>query len=195
MKAEQNIFSSQRLSFTKEANFSQGQHLPIFQDWAWLIQTGVVKTYTWNEQGNTIILGYWGKGELVGQPLSVVSPYQVECCTPVAAQRVPATLWSNWGQCLSHHCQQSEELLLITRCEPLQERLHLFLLWLARKFGQPVKEGWKIGFKLTHQELADAIGSSRVTVTRLLSTLEQQGLIDRFHRHCIVVKELDLFQE
>ncbi|MDR9403363.1 MAG: Crp/Fnr family transcriptional regulator [Halothece sp. Uz-M2-17] len=189
MSAEQNPFPTQPLSFTKEARFSQGQHLPICQNWAWLIETGVVKTYTWNEQGNTIILGYWGKGELVGQALSVVSPYQVECCTPVKAQQVPATLWSSWGECLSQRCQQSEELLFIHRCDPLQERLRLFLVWLAHKFGQPVKEGWKICFKLTHQELADAIGSSRVTVTRLLRTLEQQGIIKRFGRNCIVVKE------
>jgi len=59
----------------------------------------------------------------------------------------------------------------------------------TRKFGQPVKEGWKIGFKLPHQELADAIGSSRVTVTRLLRRLEQQGVIERFGRNSIVVKE------
>jgi len=59
----------------------------------------------------------------------------------------------------------------------------------TRKFGQPVKEGWKIGFKLPHQELADAIGSFRVTVTRLLRRLEQQGVIERFGRNSIVVKE------
>jgi len=189
MSAEQNPFPTKPLSFTKEARFTQGQHLPIWQNWAWLIETGIVKTYTRNDQGNTIILGYWGKGELVGQPLSVISPYQVECCTPVEAQQVPATLWSSWGECLSQRCQQGEELLFIHRCEPLQERLRLFLVWLARKFGQPVKEGWQISFKLTHQELAEAIGSSRVTVTRLLKRLEQKDIIKRFGRHCIVVKE------
>lgn len=97
MKPESNLFPSETLNFTKGASFSVGQHLPILKNWAWLIETGVVKTYTWGDRGNAITLGYWGKGDLVGQPLSRVSPYQMQCCTPVKAQQVPATLWSGWG--------------------------------------------------------------------------------------------------
>jgi len=205
MKPKQNTLDSEGLSFTKEARFITGQHLPkslsdsnatrqlpphSASKWAWLIETGVVKTYTWNEEGNQIILGYWGMGDLIGQPLSMVSPYEMQCCTPVKVQRIPPALWCSWGQCLSHHCQQGEELLLINRCEPICKRLHLFLIWLANKFGHPMEHGWQIGFRLTHQELADAIGSSRVTVTRLLSQLEQQGAILRLDRSSIVVKTL-----
>jgi len=186
MKPESNLFPSETLNFTKGASFSVGQHLPILKNWAWLIETGVVKTYTWGDRGNAITLGYWGKGDLVGQPLSRVSPYKMQCCTPVKAQQVPATLWSGWGKCLCQHCQESEELLLITRCEPLRERLRLFLTWLAHKFGQPVEKGLQITFRLTHQEIADAIGSSRVSVTRLLRTLEHQGAIARFGSKIVV---------
>lgn len=192
MKPKSNFLRSQSLSFTKEGNFTVGQHLPILQNWAWLIESGVVKTYTLDEKGNPIILGYWGKGELVGQPLSRVSPYQMQCCTPVKAQQVPSTLWSSWGQCLCYHCQQSEELLLITRCEPLRERLRLFLIWLAQRFGQPVEKGLQISFRLTHQEIADAIGSSRVTITRLLSNLEHQGAIARLESRIVVTEATDL---
>jgi CRP-like cAMP-binding protein len=86
MKPKQNILDSEGLSFTKEARFLTGQHLPkslsdsnatrqfiphSASKWAWLIETGVVKTYTWNEEGNQIILGYWGMGDLIGQPLSI----------------------------------------------------------------------------------------------------------------------------
>jgi CRP-like cAMP-binding protein len=72
----------------------------------------------------------------------------------------------------------------------MRERLRLFLVWLAHKFGQQMEHGWQIGFRLTHQDLADAIGSSRVTVTRLLSKLEKQGAIARFDRGQIIVKHL-----
>jgi len=203
MKPQRNVLDSEIVSFTKPASFMRGQYLPKklcesnltrkvtsqnASEWAWLIETGVVKTYTLREDGNVIILGYWGRGDLIGQPLSRVSPYEMQCCTSVKAQRVPPGLWSSWGQYLSHHCQQSEELLLINRCEPMSERLRLFLIWLANKFGQRMEHGWQIGFRLTHQDLADAIGSSRVTVTRLLSKLEQQGAITRFDRNHIIVK-------
>jgi len=63
----------------------------------------------------------------------------------------------------------------------LQERLRLFFNWLALKLGKPVDQGWQIRFKLTHQELAQAVRSSRVSVTRALQRLEQQGEIQRYH--------------
>jgi len=190
MKLQQDQLSPKELDFPKEAAFERGNYLPSFQNDAWLIKKGIVKTYTWNQDGNCIVLGYWGTGELVGQPLSVVTPYNMQCRTAVEAERIPTQHWLHWGQCLHHHCQQNEELLLINRCEPLVERLELFLSWLASKAGKPVNQGWQIDFKLTHQELAEAIGSSRVTITRLLSELEQQGAIKRLDNRDIVVKVL-----
>jgi CRP-like cAMP-binding protein len=190
MKLQQHELHSEELGFLKEARFNSGDYLPSSQHYAWFLKKGIVKTYTWNQEGNCIILGYWGSGELVGPPLSVIAPYNMQCRTAVEAERVPTQHWLHWGQCLHHHCKQNEELLLINRCEPLVERLGLFLSWLASKVGKPVDEGWQIDFKLTHQELAEAIGSSRVTITRLLSELEQQGAIERFNNRGIVVKVL-----
>ncbi len=192
MKPQSNLLYSELLSFPKEANFSIGEHLPASPQWAWLIKTGVIKTYTWTQEGNAIIVGYWGRGELVGPPLSVVSPYLMQCRSDVEVQRVVSKEWSHWGQCLSHHCQENEKLLYINRVEPLQERLRLFLVWLAQKLGCQVDSGWQINFKLTHQEIAEAVGGSRVSVTRLLRELEKEGKIERWPRRSIVVKHSTL---
>lgn len=62
-------------------------------------------------------------------------------------------------------------------------------MWLAQKLGRKVDRGWQIDFKLTHQELAEAVGGSRVSVTRLLSELEKAGDIERYPRRSIVVKQ------
>ncbi len=162
----------------QDKTFATGEQLPIHEG-AWFIQMGIVKTYTWSEQGNPVILGYWGKGELVGPCLSVVDPYQMQCRTPVVAQPVKPKEVAYFSDSICHHCQQKEQLLLINRCEPLQERLQLFLNWVAYKLGEPVSAGWRINFKLTHQELAEAVRSSRVSVTRALQNLEKQGKIKR----------------
>lgn len=188
MKTQSNLLYSELLSFPKEANFSIGEHLPASPQWAWLIKTGVIKTYTWNQEGNAIILGYWGRGELVGPALSVISPYLMQCRSDVELQRLVTEEWSHWGQCLSHHCRENEKLLYINRVEPLQERLRLFLMWLAQKLGCQVDTGWQINFKLTHQEIAEAVGGSRVSVTRLLRELEKEGEIERWSPRSIVVK-------
>ncbi len=50
------------------------------------------------------------------------------------------------------------------------------MLILCRDFGVPTKDGITIDLKLSHQEIAEAIGSTRVTVTRLLGDLRQEEM-------------------
>jgi CRP/FNR family transcriptional regulator, global nitrogen regulator len=56
-------------------------------------------------------------------------------------------------------------------------RLVSFLLILCRDFGVPGQDGVTIDLKLSHQAIAEAIGSTRVTVTRLLGDLRDQEMI------------------
>ncbi len=60
--------------------------------------------------------------------------------------------------------------------------------WLSTEFGHPLdnNQGTLINLRMTHQDFADTIGSSRFTITRLLSNFEQAGIIERFcsgHQH------------
>jgi CRP/FNR family transcriptional regulator len=48
---------------------------------------------------------------------------------------------------------------------------------LCRDFGVPGNEGITIDLRLSHQAIAEAIGSTRVTITRLLGDLRQEGLL------------------
>lgn len=73
------------------------------------------------------------------------------------------------------------------------------LAWLGDRFGcaSQVKtkqggmvSGRLIEVRLTHQQLADMAGSTRVTVTRLLSFLEQNNRILRLRRgHFLIIKD------
>ena len=53
------------------------------------------------------------------------------------------------------------------------------LSWLTNRFGKDDRHGRLIGLQLTHQELAELIGSSRVTVTRIINDLEKTGFLSR----------------
>jgi len=59
------------------------------------------------------------------------------------------------------------------------ERVSEKLLQLARTYGRVVPGGVRIDFPLTHQLLADMIGSARETVSLALSELVYKGVIDR----------------
>jgi CRP-like cAMP-binding protein len=52
-----------------------------------------------------------------------------------------------------------------------------FLTLLIEEFGEPCTNGYCLPFPLTHAQIGSAIGSTRVTVTRLMGKLRQRGLI------------------
>ncbi len=58
-----------------------------------------------------------------------------------------------------------------------QQRLSHLLLDLAEQFGSAVDEGIRIGLKLSHQELANLIGTTRETVTIMLGKMRDDGMI------------------
>lgn len=167
--------------------FSRHNIIPLQPDILLRIERGVVRALTWNEEGTAVTLGYWGVGDVIGQPLSSIQPYQIECLTLVEASYIPVIQWELISDEIFRHIQQTEELLYIVRQERTHDRLRRLLMWLAGKFANQVEQGQLINLRLTHQEIADAIGTTRVTVTRLLSQLEQEGIIHRPRRHFIVL--------
>jgi CRP/FNR family transcriptional regulator len=71
-------------------------------------------------------------------------------------------------------------------------RLYRTLLDLAREFGRVDDGITLIDIPLTHQRLADMIGSNRVTVTRKLHELQDRGVIDNRRNATIAVLRSDM---
>jgi len=65
---------------------------------------------------------------------------------------------------------------LIFRTVP--ERLATLLLELAREFGEPSGNVTTITLPLTHQDLANLIGSARPTVTETFNEFKAKGIVD-----------------
>lgn len=178
---------SQPVQFT----FAHQDCIPLEPEILWQIERGVVRTTTWTDQGIVIPLGLWGPGDVVGIPLTQVHPYQMQCLTSVEARALAPNLWHQSFHALIRHVQQNEELLQIMLCQPVSARLLQFLVWLSRKFGRPVTQGSLIDLRLTHQEIADILGTSRVTVTRLLNQFERQQIIKRSRRYLTLLANDD----
>ena len=179
--------NSNHIANLKQRTFSRNEVIPLHPNVLLRIQRGVVRTLTWSEEGTAAALGYWGVGDVVGQPLSCVQPYQIECLSIVEASYIPIPEWEHALDAIFRHIQQTEELLWIVRQASTHARLLQMLIWLARKFACKVEQGQLIDLRLTHQELAEVIGTTRVTVTRLLSQFEREGIIYRPRRNFIVL--------
>ena len=166
--------------------FTRREVIPLQNDVLWRIEHGAVRTLTWSEDGTFITLGYWGLGDLIGYPLSKVKPYQIECLTGVEISIVPPHLWHQDINALLSHIQQAENLLSIVHRKPISLRLWQFLVWLSEKFGRDVDKGKLIDLNVTHQDIAEVLNTTRVTVTRLLHQLEEEGTVLRHKRRIIL---------
>jgi len=87
---------------------------------------------------------------------------------------------------LSSRILQTEMMIETLAHRDMGSRLVSFLLILCRDFGVPSANGITVDLKLSHQAIAEAIGSTRVTVTRLLGDLRQEGMIS-IHKKKITV--------
>ena len=59
----------------------------------------------------------------------------------------------------------------------LDQRVMGILALLAEQFGQPHPEGMLVDVRLTHAQLATAVGATRATVTRCLGDLRTRNLL------------------
>jgi CRP-like cAMP-binding protein len=185
------LYSTQLPDVTQQ--FSPRSLLPLRQQSLWKIEAGVVRTITWLEDGTIAATGLWGPGDLVGKALSKLEPYQIECLTTVEVSLLPVSRLYEETEALISNLQQSEAFSLIRSYRKIDAMVLKLLSWLAKKFGREVETGHLIDLRLTHQDLAEMLGTTRVTITRTLSQFEQQGLIHRFPLRRIVLKEGDLW--
>ncbi|MFM6189797.1 MAG: Crp/Fnr family transcriptional regulator [Planktothrix sp.] len=167
--------------------FQRRERLPLRREHLWKIESGVVRTFTSLENGTVVTLGLWGVGDIVSRVLSKADPYYIECLTPVQATAIPVTESDHLRPFFIEHIHQLQTFLEIVHSRPVDEALHKLLTLLANKFGSDVSQGQRIEFHLTHQEIAETIGTSRVTVTRLLKEFEQQGIIERLNKQFILL--------
>lgn len=155
--------------------FSCRSHLDLLHADLWRIQIGVVRAVTWMEDGSSITLGLWGAGDVIGNSLLQHDCVELECLTAVTASPLLAEGYSS--RVASAYIQQIQELLIIRSSKQIEDRLLKLLAWMGNRFGFWQEAGIELEFMLTHQELAEVLGTTRVTITRTMGKLESQGII------------------
>ena len=87
---------------------------------------------------------------------------------------------------LAKRLQQAEQTIESLGLQGVPGRLGTLLLRLADAYGEPHGAGQRLALRLTHQDLATMIGSTRETVTSVLNRLRDEGLIAIEDRHIII---------
>ena len=88
---------------------------------------------------------------------------------------------------LSERLRAANKLISATSSQDIRSRLASLLLNLMQNFGESTALGTKISLRLTNQEMANMIGTTRETVNRTLNRLWDEHLIDMRTAHVIVL--------
>jgi CRP/FNR family cyclic AMP-dependent transcriptional regulator len=157
---------------------------------AYVICSGRVKLSTTSRDGKTLILRIAQAGEVLGLHATVSGrPYELTAETLQPCQldfirrddflrllQHHSDACLNAAQHLSQNCQSSYEMIRsLGLSHSVSEKLARLLLEWASD-GDLTKEGIRIKISLTHEEIAQLIGTSRETVTRVLSEFRHKKL-------------------
>jgi len=174
--------------------FRSGQPIPLNLDEVWIVCRGVVQLGTLYPSGDEALLGLAGPSMPFGLPFTLIRPYQATALSDVDLMRLTLaeieqshTLSRGMFQHMSRRLRQAEAMLALIGHRRVRDRLCQLLLLLKQEVGQPSDEGVRLSVRLTHQHLANAIGTTRVTVTRLLGQLRDEGWLTIDKSHFIVI--------
>ena len=156
-----------------------------------LVAEGRVKICHTTPDGKQSILGFVDSGEIFGE-LSLVSDQPrneyaetTEKTTLVllpkrdlmlVAQKYPS-IGLGVSKLIGVRRQRVERRLRNLLFRSNRERLIHLLLELTEKYGARVEEGVQLGIRLSHQDMASIIGSTRETVTVVLGQLQAEDLL------------------
>jgi CRP/FNR family transcriptional regulator, cyclic AMP receptor protein len=175
-------------------NHPANQTILLENDWGgsvYFVLGGWLKIRTYNVDGKEVTLNIVGKGEIVGEMAALEqAPRSTDVLSLTAATiaNVPAddfvrllrtepTAGLRLAQLMGRRLRQVNRRLRL-RESSSASRVADTLLFLADGQGQNGARGVEIP-NFPHRELSSLSGLARETVTRVLTKLEKEGLIDR----------------
>ena len=181
----------------RSIHFDSGVKVPLLPDHIWIVVRGIVKLSYLNEQGDDVLLAIAGPNEQFGDPLTHLDLYEVTTLDHcdllgLSIQEVTSTphLNINLMEALMQRTRQSESLIALLGLRGVDNRVKRFLELLAENYGQPCDQGLAINLRLTHQEIASAVSTTRVTVTKVVGQLKESGWLQYDSKQRMVVSHL-----
>ncbi len=95
---------------------------------------------------------------------------------------------------LSYRIFQSARMIETLKNKDTYSRLISFLLFLSKDFGVPSSKGITIDIKITQEAIAEAIGSTRVTITRIFVELKNSGFLSSDRQKITIINPTALAQ-
>ena len=177
-----------------ERSFSEGQTIYTGGEparWLYVVAAGQVKLLRPMPSGQNVLLDILGQGDFFGSLSTLgdrVYPDSAEalttCCVlavDAAAfhqilQRYPAAALTTLG-IVSERLRTAHDLIEGLSGHDVEQRIAMTLLRLAARAGERREGMLVIQLPLSRQDLADMVGTTRETASRVISQLDRDGVI------------------
>ena len=174
-----------------------------------IIKAGRVRVYRATADGKQLTLDIFERGTILGD-MSLLGQDRIAeayaealddgvICTITPDQlrrlieRYPV-IGVNIIRHLSRRLQAAEREIEAMAYQRVDQRLARRLLDLGRRFGVKAEGGTRIETRLTQQELAEMVGTTRETLAHTLADFRRRGLLDTEH-HQVVIRDAERLAE
>lgn len=176
--------------------FLKGEIIPLNPQVIWQVCKGVVKLNTMSENGEEVLVGLAGPSMPFGTDLTSLPTYQATAlsevelvCFSVTDIAASPHLAQSILPQINKRLRQTEALLAISGQRRVKARFLQLLQLLKTEIGQQMDQGTRLSVRFTHQDFADACSTTRVTITRVLGKLQEQGEITIDSKNHIILKD------
>lgn len=188
-----------------EVVFLQGS----FLDGLYIINSGKIKIFKYTKEGKEQILYILSEGDFFGE-LSLLKAEEVGFnAEAIEDVNICMIQKKDFDQILASHPEISVKILEIiggrlSKLETLvqslgtkdiEARIAQMLLELAEEFGVQKKDHIEMEIPLTREDMANFIGVTRETISRKLSSLQDEGVIDLIGNKKITILDVGALKE
>ena len=166
------------------------------------VYSGVVKLYKAGKNDKRVLIRLLGPGEIIGyRALVADEPYAataeaVETATicTISRDTLESVLADDFEITmrlmakLATELRVSEEQMVTRTQDPVRQRTARFLIWLLENLQHPSKKSSAISVPLLREEMAQMIGTTPETLSRILREFANQGLINLDRKNIEVAK-------
>ncbi|MEW4562913.1 Crp/Fnr family transcriptional regulator [Bremerella sp. JC770] len=165
-----------------------------------VLASGRVKICHLTSDGKQSILAFIEPGEIFGELAILNMGNRDEYAEAVEKSRVIAIPGETLRELMEEHadlCLGVTKIIGLRRRRierrvknllylPNRDRIIHLLLELAEQYGLETNRGIELSIRLSHQDLASLVGSTRETVTVVLGAMQNEGLIELGRRKVIL---------
>ncbi|APV45315.1 cAMP-binding domain of CRP or a regulatory subunit of cAMP-dependent protein kinase [Dehalogenimonas formicexedens] len=176
-----------------------------------MVFEGKIKLFKTSDEGKEIVLGYLTSHDLFGEEVLFNDSVHALSAQAMERSRLCACYKTDFESLIAQNSSiaiktirilserlgtMNERLADMAICDT-QTRLARMLGRLAQEHGEVTKDGRRLAFRMTHDELGALTGTSRVMVTNVLKNLKKAGIVKDDLEHKFIIsnwflKEMEL---